>query len=173
MNEALMYAKYNQAGNKTVYAILNKMSQDEREKDRGSYYGTLSGLVRHLIGGTCFFLGLFKDPLADNPAALKAIDNLPPMPPEGALNEAQWKGLAGTLGAVDAAYVAVAEALSGADLLLPVKINWYGGNPAEVPLFFLLSQLVVHNTHHRGQVSQVLDSLKIDNDFSGIDIAFL
>jgi len=173
MNEALMYAKYNQAGNQAVYAILDGMSHDEREKDRGSYYGSLSGLIRHLIGGTCFFLGLFRAPLSGNASALKAIDSLPPMPPEGALNEAHWKGLRGTLDAVDAAYVAFAESLTGADLLLPIKIDWYGGNPAEVPIFFMLSQLVVHNTHHRGQISQVLDSLKIDNDYSGIDVAFL
>ena len=173
MSEALMYAKYNQAGNKAVYAILDKMPQDEREKDRGSYYGSFSGLIRHVIGGTQFFLGMFKASLGGNAAALKAIDSLPPMPPEGVLSEAQWKELGGILGAVDAAYVAMTKALSDADLLLPVKIDWYGGNPAEVPLFFMLSQLVAHNTHHRGQISQILDSLKIDNDFSGIDVAFL
>ena len=173
MNEALMYAKYNQAGNKSVYDILNGMSHDEREKDRGSYYGSISGLLRHVMGATCFFLGMFRTPLSGNAAAIKAIDSLPSMPPEGALNEAHWKGLLGTLEATDAAYVAFAESLNGADLLLPVKIDWYGGNPAEVPLFFLLSQLVSHNIHHRGQISQVLDSLKIDNDFSGIDAAFL
>ena len=173
MNEALMYAKYSQAGNKAVYTILDGMSNDEREKDRGSYYGSLSGLVCHVIGGTCFFMGMFKASLAGNAAAIKAIDSLPTMPPEGPLSEAQWKEVGKALAAADAAYVAMAGALSGADLQLPVKIDWYGGNPAQVPLCFMLSQLTVHNTHHRGQISQVLDSLKIDNDFSGIDVAFL
>jgi len=56
------------------------------------------------------------------------------------------------------------------DLKLPVKLDWYAGNPDSVPLSFLLSQLLVHNTHHRGQISQVLYELKIDNDFSGIGI---
>ena len=173
MNEALMYAKYNQAGNKAVYAILDGMPNSEREKDRESYYGSLSSLARHLIGGTCYFLGLFKAALAGNAAATKAIDSLPPMPPEGPLSEAQWKELGGTFAAADAAYAAMAGALSAADLQLPVKIDWYGGNPAQVPLHFMLSQLTVHNTHHRGQISQILDSLKIGNDFSGIDVAHL
>ena len=74
---------------------------------------------------------------------------------------------------MDAGYIALAEALSEADLRQPIKIDWYGGNPDSVPLSFMLSQLLVHNTHHRGQISQILDSLKIDNDFSGIDAAFL
>jgi uncharacterized damage-inducible protein DinB len=40
-------------------------------------------------------------------------------------------------------------------------------------LSFMISQLVVHGTHHRGQISQILDELKIDSDFSGINAAFL
>jgi uncharacterized damage-inducible protein DinB len=65
------------------------------------------------------------------------------------------------------------EALSESDPGLPVKVDWFGGNPGSVPLSFMLSQLVVHNTHHRGQISQILDSLKIDNDSSGISVLFL
>lgn len=173
MSDALMYAKYNQAGNKAIYAILNGMSNDEREKNRESFYGSLSGLFRHLLGGTCFFMGMFKSTLAGNAAAIKAIESLPPMPPKDTLSEAQWKELNGTLEAVDSAYIAMTQALSETDLKLPVQVKWYGGNPGEVPLSFMLSQLVVHNTHHRGQVSQILDTLKIDNNYSGIDVAFL
>jgi len=175
MKETVMYAKYNQAGNKVIFDLLDKLSNDEREKDRGSYYGSLSGLFRHVFGGTRFFLGLYKKALSGNAAAVKAISAIETLPkfPEGALSEAQWKELRSSAEAIDAAYVAMAEALSESDLNLPVKIEWYGGNPDSVPLSFMLSQLVVHNTHHRGQVSQILDSLKIDNDFSGIDAAFI
>jgi uncharacterized damage-inducible protein DinB len=74
---------------------------------------------------------------------------------------------------VDGAYVNMAAALTEQDCRLPLKTEWYDGNPAEVPLSFMLSQLVVHNTHHRGQISQILDSLKIDNDYSGINVTFL
>jgi len=179
MKETLTYAKYNQAGNKTIYGILNSMSNEEREKDCGSYYGSLSGLLRHVLGGTKFFLGMFKSALADGGSlesaalvALSAADSVP-SPAKGELSESQWKELGTALEAVDAAYVKMAEALAEADLSRPVKINWYGGNPDSVPLSFMLSQLVVHNTHHRGQISQILDSLKIDNDFSGIGVEFL
>ena len=168
-----MYAKYNQAGNKAIYEILSKMTNEEREKDRGSYYGSLSGLFRHNLGGTWHFLDMFKPALAGNAAALKAITALPPLPADGPLTEAQWKELGITLEAVDTAYIGMTEALGEADLRLPVKLEWYGGNPDSVPLSFLLSQLLVHNTHHRGQISQILDSLKIDNDFSGIGVGFL
>ncbi|MDR1129008.1 MAG: DUF664 domain-containing protein [Treponema sp.] len=175
MNEVLIHARYNQAGNKTIYGLLDKMSNDDREKDRGSFYGSLSGLFRHIADGTRFFLGMYKIALDGNAAAVKAIsaiENIPQLP-EGPLSGAQWKELESAAAAFDAAYVAMAEALQESDLSLPVKIEWYRENPASVPLSFLLSQLLVHNTHHRGQISQILDSLKIDNDYSGIDVSFL
>jgi len=170
MIDAVMYAKYNQAGNRTIYDILSGMSNEEREKDRKSFYGGLSGMLRHTLGGTCFFLGMFRSALAGNADASRAIDSLPPMPADGGLDDAGWMELGETLDAIDAAYVAMTESLSEADLRLPVKLDWYGGDPGSVPLSFLLSQLLVHNTHHRGQISQVLDELKIDNDFSGIGL---
>ncbi|MDR1444677.1 MAG: damage-inducible protein DinB, partial [Treponema sp.] len=40
------FAKYNQEANKNILELLNKLSNDEREKERGSYYHSLSGLVR-------------------------------------------------------------------------------------------------------------------------------
>jgi uncharacterized damage-inducible protein DinB len=175
MSDVVMYAKYNQAGNKAIFSLLDKMSNDDRVKDRGSFYGSLSNLFWHITGGTMFFLGLYKTALSGNAAAVKAISAVESLPklPEGALTPAQWKELESTMNAVDAAYIAMAEALSEADLALPVQVKWYGGNPDTVPLSFMLSQLVVHNTHHRGQISQILDSLKIDNDYSGINVEFI
>ncbi|MDR1143386.1 MAG: damage-inducible protein DinB [Spirochaetaceae bacterium] len=172
MNDALMFAKYNQAGNKAVYGILSKLDNEEREKDRRSYFGSLSALFRHVLGGTFFFLGMFKAALANNAAALKALAPLEGCSiPEGPLTADQWKALGAGSDAIDAAYVAAAEALTDADMALPVTVEWLGGK--QVPLSFMLSQLVVHNTHHRGQISQILDSMKIDNDYSGIGAAFL
>jgi len=175
MNDAIMYAKYNQEGNKTIFSLLDKLSNDEREKDRGSFYGSLSGLFRHILGGTMFFLGMYKTALSGNAKALSAISAIEtlPKPSEETLNEAQWKELESAIKTVDSAYVALTEALNKPDFDLPIKINWYGGNPDSVPLSFMLSQLVVHNTHHRGQISQILDSLKIENDYSGINVSFL
>jgi uncharacterized damage-inducible protein DinB len=172
MSDVLMYAKYNEAGNKAVYDILSKLGNEEREKDRGSYYGSLSGLLRHVIGGTRFFLGMYGAVLSGKAAgALKVLDSA--SWPDGTLSEEQWEKLGRTLAVVDGAYVDMASALTEADCKIPLKTEWYGGNPAEVPLSFMLSQLVVHNAHHRGQISQILDSLKIDNDYSGINVAFL
>jgi uncharacterized damage-inducible protein DinB len=171
----VIFAKHNAEANRNIITILEKLSGEEREKGRGSYYGSLSGLVRHILGGVCFFGGLFTKPLAHNTAASEALASLAAIPqaPDGALTEAQWKEVTAALDAADKAYVALVQALKDEDLDAPVELNWYGGNPAAVPLSFMLQQLVSHNIHHRGQISQILDELKIDNDYSGINVAFV
>ncbi|MDR0731759.1 MAG: DinB family protein [Treponema sp.] len=168
----LTFAKYNQEANKTILELLNGLSNDEREKERGSFYHSLSGLVRHTGGGTLFFAGLFRGALGPSPAA-KPLATLEKISlPEGTLDPSAWKQAAADIEAIDQALVDFAAALTDADLAAPVKLDWYGGNPPDVPLSFMFLQLTAHNTHHRGQVSQILDELKIDNDYSGINVAF-
>jgi uncharacterized damage-inducible protein DinB len=169
------FAKYNEEADKAVVSILDKLSNEDREKSRKSYYNSLSGLTRHILGGTTFFLGLFKDAVAKNDKALKALAPLAKIenPKEKKLDEAGWKKVTAGIKIADKAFVEFVSALSDEDVEAPLKIDWYKGKPPEVPLYFMLQQLVVHNTHHRGQISQILDSLKIDNDYSGINVKFL
>jgi uncharacterized damage-inducible protein DinB len=168
-------ALYNQEADKAFLAILNGLSNDQREQDLGSYYKSLSGLAAHVLGGTAHMLLLFKDAVARNDAASKALAALQAIarPPNGPLSEAQWKQLAADIEVADIAYVDFAKALTEADLKSPVKVPWLKGNPESMPLFFMLNQLATHGIHHRGQISQILDVLKIDNDYSVINAAFL
>jgi uncharacterized damage-inducible protein DinB len=167
-------AQYNKEADKAFLSILNGLSHGERVQERGSYYKSLAGLAAHILGGTVFLLGMFKEAAAHNDAALKALAALQTVSvPEGAISEAQWKQLAADIETADTAYINFTKALSDADLNAPVKISWYKGNPDSVPAFFLLNQLAAHGTHHRGQVSQILDELTIDNDYSGVNVAFL
>ena len=169
----LAFAKSNEEANKAVAGILGKLSNEDREKNRKSFYGSLSGLYRH-VGATVYFLGLFKDAVSGNAEALKALEPLAKAEKfEGKLTEAQWKKLVSNIKIVDKALVDFVSALKDKDYEAEVKIEWYKGKPPSAPLWFMLEQLTAHNTHHRGQISQILDSLKIDNDFSGISIKFL
>jgi len=173
-NMFLSFAKYNEEANKTIAGILSKLSNDDREKDRKSYYKSLSGLYRHILGGTAYFQSLFIDAVKDNAEALKVLKPLAKIENiTGKLDEAQWKKVVSFSKIADKALVDFIGALKDKDFEAPVKIDWYKGKPPSVPLWFMLEQQVAHNTHHRGQISQILDSLKIENDFSGINVKFL
>ena len=170
----LAFAKSNQEANKAIAGILGNLSNEDREKNRKSYYGSLSGLCRHLGGATVYFLSLYKEVVPDNAEALTALEPLAKVQSfEGKLGEDQWKKVVSGAKIVDKALLDFVSALNDEDFQAPVKIDWYKGKPASVPLWFMLQQLASHNTHHRGQISQILDSLKIENDFSGINVKFL
>jgi uncharacterized damage-inducible protein DinB len=166
-----MFAKYNEQSNAAVVKLLSSLSNDEREKERGSYYKSLSGLVRHIAGGTMFFCSAFKD-VSTHPTVkrafepLETIGNFIASIGSDKITEAQWRELVETIAKVDKVLVDFCSAINDADLQAPVK--WFSGNPPTVPLAFMLSSLYAHNTHHRGQVSQILDELKIEHNFSGI-----
>jgi uncharacterized damage-inducible protein DinB len=170
----LLWAKYNREANEKVYSLLAVLSNEDREKDRGSYYGSLSGIFRHTLGGTSFFLGMFKKALPDRDGVQKILASLEGISlPKDRLSEAQWKELGIVRENLDRLFENFIDVLEDRDFLAPVKLDWYGGNPAAVPLHFLLHNLSAHGIHHRGQISQILDELKIDNDYSGISVQFL
>ncbi|MCL2209156.1 MAG: damage-inducible protein DinB [Treponema sp.] len=170
----LAFARQNQEANKTVAGILEKLSNDDREKDRKSYYKSLSGLFRHNTGASVYFISLFKTAVAENEAIQKALKPLSKIQElNGKLTKDQWKQAVSFSGMADKALIDFINALEDKDFNAPLKIDWYKGKPPAVPLWFMMEQLVSHNIHHRGQISQILDSLKIDNDFSGINVKFL
>ena len=170
----LAFAKYNEEANRTVAGILGKLSNDEREKDRKSYYKSLSGLFRHNIGATAYFLSLLGGAVENNAAARKALEPLAKVKElNGKLDEGQWKKAVSFSKIADKALVDFINAMEDGDFTAPVKIEWYKGKPPSTPVWFMLEQQIAHNTHHRGQISQILDSLKIDNDYSGVNVKFL
>ena len=170
----IMYANYLRKTNEIIYSLLNGLSNDQREKDQGSYYKSLSGLLRHIVFGTKFFLGLYKSGLKPDCAASKVIDKLENQQlPDGALTEAQWQDFKTIMSHTDTTLVDFISALDETEFNAPIKIEWYQGKPDAVPLAFMLNQLIAHGIHHQGQVSQILDELKIDNNYSGIGIEFL
>jgi uncharacterized damage-inducible protein DinB len=167
-----VHTLYNQGANAAVYGLLSALSNEEREKARGSFYGSLSGLARHLAGGTGFFAEMLKGAVK-NPAAKKALEPTASVvrPPEGELTEAQWQELGKTLATLDKAMVEFCRVLTVPDLETPVK--WMTGDPETVPVWFMLATLAHHNTHHRGQISQILDEMKVEHNFSGVSPEYL
>jgi uncharacterized damage-inducible protein DinB len=171
----LTFAKANEEADKNFLAILNKMSNEDREKNRKSYFGGLSDLIIHITGGACYFLKMFAETVAENGVALKALAPVFKLnlPDAKKLTEEEWKKVASCIKVVDKAFVDFIAALKEEDFSLPVKLDWYKGKPATVPLYYMLQQLVAHGIHHRGQISQILDTLKIENNYSDINVKFL
>jgi uncharacterized damage-inducible protein DinB len=171
----LMFAKYAQRANAAVFALVDGLGEAARHADRKSHYGSIEGLACHVLGGTLYMQSLIRASVPAAVPALKCTEGLHAREPkqDAPLDAAAWKAVMALCAKADQATVDMVASLSDKDLDSPVKLNWYEGNPPSVPLRFMLHQLLMHGTHHRGQLSQILDELGVEHDFSGIDVDLL
>lgn len=168
----LMYARYTKRADESAFALLDGLSTEALNEDRKSYYGSLAGLAAHIVGATLYFHSLYRASSPAVAAALRATEGLK-TPHDKRVSPAEWRELRRIGAVADQATIDMIQALDDKELTVPAKLDWYGGAPEAVPLYFLAHQLFVHGTHHRGQLSQVLDSMGVEHDFSGIDIEFM
>ncbi|MDR2033340.1 MAG: DinB family protein [Helicobacteraceae bacterium] len=169
----LALAKQNQAANAAVVDILDrKFSLPDRQKERGSYYHSLEGLAKHIAGGTLHFLQIAEATLKGDKTAEHILSALKTAAffDEKPLDINGWQNLKKTITKVDRIWVELAQSLNDSNYDAIVKIDWFGDK--KVSLGSFLTMLGVHNVHHRGQLSQIFDSLKIDNDYSRFDPSF-
>jgi hypothetical protein len=101
---------------------------------------------------------------------LKELENIEI--PESVNDDAIYEELKKNFSVLGRLSIALIESMTEEEINREMKINWYKDRPS-VPFYFIFSQLIVTNIHHRGQLSQIFDEMKIEHDFSGIDIEFL
>jgi hypothetical protein len=129
-------------------------------------------LLRHIDSGIAFFAPSIVGALAGKPAAT-ALVNIATLkcPKDSPLTEAQWQDACKTVETIDKGYIEFCDALTDADRAAQAK--WVAPTPPTVPVAFILDGLIAHALHHRGQISQILDYMRIDNDYSGLSPEFM
>ena len=56
-----LMARYNRWMNERLYALLAELSDAERKRDRGAFFGSMHGTLNHLLWGDRTWLGRFID----------------------------------------------------------------------------------------------------------------
>jgi uncharacterized damage-inducible protein DinB len=166
----LMYARYSQRANTSVLELVKGLPLDIRNQPDRGYYGSLNEMIAHILGGTLYFLRLFSMGITTHRDIFETVSGC--AVPKGKLDDAGFADMTETFAAADQAVVSLVTQLAPSELSTPIPLDWYPDR-STVPFYFLFNQLIVHGIHHRGQISQVLDELKVEHDFSGIDLAFL
>ncbi|MFP4430552.1 MAG: DinB family protein [Spirochaetota bacterium] len=62
----------------------------------------------------------------------------------------------------------VGAALDAGSIPETIGYREHRGNPVSIPGEGALLHVLNHHTHHRGQISQILDAMGIENDYSGL-----
>lgn len=142
-------ARYNRWQNGSLYGAADTLSDGDRKRERGAFFGSIHGTLAHLMFGDGIWMSRFAADDSYRPLA-KSIPESPSAFPD-------WGVLKAERIALDARIIGWAEGVSQADL--DGDLTWYSGAMKATvtrPRALLIAHFFNHQTHHRGQVHAML-----------------
>lgn len=155
-------ADYNRWFNANVYDAAQKVSDEERRKERGAFFGSIHGTLNHLVWADKVWLQRFaaQDVVFGSlPASLLA---LPEGARHGTMLHERWDALRDERKQLDDAICGWVDEMP-ADF--PMRTMRYGnmqGVRREHPAWVAITHFFNHQTHHRGQATTLLMQAGVD-----------
>jgi len=155
------FEQYNAWFNARLYDLIATLSEEERRRDAGAFFGSIHGTLNHILLTDRVWLGRFsRHPHGFGSLAktglVFAFESL------GQILYEDFAELAAQRRETDAAIRAFVAELTTE--LLESDLAWTrstGGNMT-APLWHVVAHLFNHQTHHRGQVTTLLSQLGHD-----------
>jgi len=140
------FARYNRWQNGNLYGCADGLSDEERRRERGAFFGSIHKTFNHLLWGDRIWMHRF----AGTPRPEGGI-------PESTGAVADWAELKRQRKAFDETIVAWADGLTP-EWLQGDQTYYSGAAKAERtrPRWLLVAHMFNHQTHHRGQVHCML-----------------
>jgi uncharacterized damage-inducible protein DinB len=143
-------SRYNQWMNERLYGVLASVTDDERKRDRGAFFGSIHRTLCHLVWADRVWLARFGGPAYAAPGygadLHERFDELSREREQADTDILNWAGrvtpewLAGTL-----QYTRKAD-----------------GRTASLPAWVGAVHLFNHGTHHRGQLTTLMKQAGLD-----------
>ncbi|MBS2011739.1 MAG: damage-inducible protein DinB [Deltaproteobacteria bacterium] len=147
---AIAMARYNRWMNEKLYAVAAQLTDEERKRDRGAFFGSIHRTLNHLLLADRVWLARFTGAtLADGelgPGGIKALDQE---------LYADFDELRRERSKTDDALDAYVATLTPEKLAGPLRFLRRGVTN-ELPLWHAVAHAFNHQTHHRGQVTTLL-----------------
>jgi uncharacterized damage-inducible protein DinB len=139
-------ARYNRWQNENLYGVADSLSDAERRRERGAFFGSIHATLNHLLWADQIWMSR----LAGSPRPEGGI-------PESVSRHAQWSDLKRERGAFDEIIIDWADHLDPA--WLAGDLTWYSvaaKTELSNPRWLLVTHMFNHQTHHRGQTHCML-----------------
>jgi uncharacterized damage-inducible protein DinB len=143
-------AAYNRWMNERLYDCCARLGDEERKRDVGAFFRSIHGTLNHLLLADRIWLGRFTG----EPFAVKSLDE--ELCTEfGELRVERQK----TDAAIDAWLANLTETDFESDLVYTSVVK---PQPRRYPLWLAVAHFFNHQTHHRGQLTTLLNQRGID-----------
>lgn len=163
----MLLAKHNAHANRQLYEVVAPLPADQLNKEVGSYFGSLYGVLNHLYGSDCRMLLRIKDNLESYPALESALLK-DPMPAGREPVFADFATLNAKRPQMDELIERFVSELTEGDLAKRFTIKLRSGVEKSLLLWQTLAHIFNHETHHRGAAAQILDEMGVTNDYSNV-----
>jgi uncharacterized damage-inducible protein DinB len=160
-------ARYNRGANESLIGHLAALKADGIAAPRGSYFGSVQGILDHVIMCDINWLRRFRELFPKDESL-----NRPRLSPPGhAWTEYEFTDFddyrreRAVVDAIFEDWIASADTSRFGEILAYSDSH---GIPKRYYFRDAVDHVFNHQTHHRGQVSQILDELGIKHDFSNL-----
>ena len=157
-----LMARYNRWMNDRLYAACSTLSDKERQRDRGAFFGSLHQTLAHLVLADRIWLHRF----ATQDTRFVALSPVVLALPEGADYTSNlypdWADLRQTRDQLDVVIEAWLAQMSPDFLITPMRYANTKGVQRAHPAWQALTHFFNHQTHHRGQVTTLMTQAGVD-----------
>jgi len=159
------YAKCNQHINADMIKVLEGAKENAYDRAVDGYFKSIGEILDHIYKADLVWLSNFKT-VREFPALSDPVfGNMPKGGDRAFINLAAYAAARAHL---DTIFIRLAAEIEESDLDKFVVRVTRLGEKQEKLFWKALVHVFNHQTHHRGQVSQILDQLKIENDYSNM-----
>lgn len=138
-------ARYNRWQNENLYGCADRLSDEERRRERGSFFGSIHKTLSHLLWADRLWMSRFTDVARPEGGIAGSVS----------LYES-WDDLRRERAAFDATMIGWADALDAAWLAGDLVYVSSAVGELRRPIWLLVTHMFNHQTHHRGQVHCML-----------------
>jgi uncharacterized damage-inducible protein DinB len=139
-------ARYNRWQNENLYGVADTLSDAERRKERGAWFGSIHKTLSHLLWGDQIWMSRFTDLPKPNAGIPESVALFP-----------DWDLLKSERVGFDRTIIDWADNID--DAWLAIDQTFYSGaakREVTRPRWMLVAHMFNHQTHHRGQVHCML-----------------
>jgi uncharacterized damage-inducible protein DinB len=154
-------ANYNQWMNENLYKASSSLTAVELLKERGAFFGSVSGTLNHILVGDTIWLKRF----ASHPGNFKSLDSVRNTPMPSALTEilhVEFAALQHARQQMDSKIIEFADEVAETDYEIDLTYNNTKGIQFCKNFGSLVQHFFNHQTHHRGQLTTLLAQLGLD-----------
>ena len=155
-------ARYNRWMNERLYAAASGLSDAERKRDRGAFFGSLHNTLAHLVLADKVWLNRFAAQDKRFAALTPAVLAMPPFTGLDQVLFDDFEAMRAHRAEMDAAIEAWTAELAPDDVTRLMRYATSKGVPREHQAWYAFSHFFNHQTHHRGQATTLLMQAGVD-----------